>query len=67
MGNMKTSTPNINIESKPLTPKAREDISQWILREKQAKAQSWLGKWFWQIRIDKEKNRNNNNKKAGEI
>jgi hypothetical protein len=60
MGNKKTSTPNTNIESKPLTPKAREAISLWILKAKQDKAQSWLGKWFWQIRIDRLKNRNNN-------
>jgi hypothetical protein len=58
MGNKKTSTPNTNIESKPLTPKAREAISLWILKAKQDKAQNWLGKWFWQIRIDKNKDRN---------
>ena len=55
--NKKTRTPNTNIESKPLTPKDREALSQWILREKQAKAQSWIGKWYWQIRIDKENNK----------
>jgi hypothetical protein len=55
--NKKTSTPNTNIESKPLTPKDREAISQWILKAKQAKAQSWIGKWFWQIRIDRLKNK----------
>jgi hypothetical protein len=57
MGNKKTSTPNTNIESKPLTPKAREAISLWILKAKQDKAQNWLSKWFWQIQIDKEKNK----------
>jgi hypothetical protein len=58
MGNKKTRTPNTNIESKPLTPKDREAISHRILIDKQAKAQSWIGKWYWQIRIDKEKNKN---------
>lgn len=28
------------------------------LIENQRKAQSWLGKWYWQIRIDREKNKN---------
>jgi hypothetical protein len=54
MGNKKTSTPNTNIESKPLTTKDREAISLWILKAKQDKAQSWIGKWYWQIRIDRE-------------
>lgn len=58
MGNKKTSIPNTNIESKPLTPKDREAISRRILIDKQAKAQSWIGKWLWQIRIDRLKNKN---------
>ena len=28
------------------------------LIENQKAAQSWLGKWYWQIRIDREKNKN---------
>jgi hypothetical protein len=28
------------------------------LIENQKGAQNWLGKWYWQIRIDKEKNKN---------
>jgi hypothetical protein len=46
-GNKKTSTPN-----------DRNTISHRILIDKQAKAQSPLGKWYWQIRIDRLKNKN---------
>ena len=27
------------------------------LQEQQSKASSWLGKWYWQIRIDKERDK----------
>ena len=27
------------------------------LQEQQSKASSWLGKWYWQVRIDKERDK----------
>lgn len=45
--------------------KNNKDKKIKTLIENKNKAINWLGKWYWQIRIDKEKN--NKNKKAGEI